>query len=261
MGDLQGCCDALRPAAGRDRLFALARPPGGAGRPGQPRPAFAGVLQPPAPAWATRHLPAGQPRPAPAGRGARRAPDAPQRHAARRAGLRPTAPPGSTGCAPAPSGAGASRLAVRARRRGAAWDAAQHAGTGRGGAGLLRGPGPAAFLPVMYGNEPAAGATPGRARPLARFVINVLTRIRFVERDGAGLQGPRKGLDAAPPGLVPWFDVPGRASGAPMAFGHWSTLGLINRPTCWRWTPAASGAARSRRARGRRPARRAAGAM
>jgi bis(5'-nucleosyl)-tetraphosphatase (symmetrical) len=37
--------------------------------------------------------------------------------------------------------------------------------------------------------------------------------------------------DTAPAGLLPWFEAPGRATaGTPMVFGHWSTLGLINRP-------------------------------
>ena len=31
--------------------------------------------------------------------------------------------------------------------------------------------------------------------------------------------------------MLPWFDVPGRKSaGAPIAFGHWSTLGIVQRP-------------------------------
>jgi len=39
------------------------------------------------------------------------------------------------------------------------------------------------------------------------------------------------GVDAAPPGCVPWFEVPGRASaGSPIVFGHWSALGLMRRP-------------------------------
>jgi bis(5'-nucleosyl)-tetraphosphatase (symmetrical) len=30
---------------------------------------------------------------------------------------------------------------------------------------------------------------------------------------------------------MPWFEVANRrTAGTPMAFGHWSTLGLINRP-------------------------------
>ena len=37
--------------------------------------------------------------------------------------------------------------------------------------------------------------------------------------------------EQAAPGLMPWFDVPGRATAsATIAFGHWSTLGHINRP-------------------------------
>ena len=41
----------------------------------------------------------------------------------------------------------------------------------------------------------------------------------------------KEGADAAPPGLLPWFEHPQRASrGTPIAFGHWSTLGLINQP-------------------------------
>ena len=31
---------------------------------------------------------------------------------------------------------------------------------------------------------------------------------------------------------MPWFAVPGRATAEqPIAFGHWSTLGLVNQPT------------------------------
>jgi bis(5'-nucleosyl)-tetraphosphatase (symmetrical) len=40
----------------------------------------------------------------------------------------------------------------------------------------------------------------------------------------------KEGAGAAPEGFMPWFDVPGRrTAGTPVAFGHWSTLGLINR--------------------------------
>jgi bis(5'-nucleosyl)-tetraphosphatase (symmetrical) len=35
----------------------------------------------------------------------------------------------------------------------------------------------------------------------------------------------------APPGYMPWFDVPGRASaGHPIVCGHWSALGLRLAP-------------------------------
>ena len=36
--------------------------------------------------------------------------------------------------------------------------------------------------------------------------------------------------EAAPSGFRPWFDVPGRrTAGVPVAFGHWSSLGLVDR--------------------------------
>jgi len=34
-----------------------------------------------------------------------------------------------------------------------------------------------------------------------------------------------------PAGFMPWFEVPGRLTETtPIVFGHWSTLGLIQRP-------------------------------
>ncbi len=87
------------------------------------------------------------------------------------------------------------------------------------------------FLTVMYGNEPArwSGALVGADRH--RFVVNTLTRLRFCQADGTLDFQVKEGADAAPPGLMPWFDVPGRLSaGQPIAFGHWSTLGALDRP-------------------------------
>ena len=40
----------------------------------------------------------------------------------------------------------------------------------------------------------------------------------------------KTGLGNLPPGYMPWFDVPGRASaGTPIVFGHWAALGLLPR--------------------------------
>jgi len=96
---------------------------------------------------------------------------------------------------------------------------------------MLRGPDLAGFLPRMYGNQPARWDDALVGADRWRFVINVLTRIRFVDaKDGTLDFKIKEGADAAPPGLVPWFEAPDRASkGTPVAFGHWSTLGLINR--------------------------------
>ncbi len=96
---------------------------------------------------------------------------------------------------------------------------------------LLRGPDLAAFLPQMYGNQPARWSDALQGAERWRHVINVLTRIRFVHAaDGTLDFKVKEGADAAPPGLVPWFDAPQRASAnSAIAFGHWSTLGLVNR--------------------------------
>ena len=88
------------------------------------------------------------------------------------------------------------------------------------------------FLRTMYGNQPDRW-DPGLAgHDRLRLVVNALTRIRFVEQATGRLDWSTKGgLDKAPAGCLPWFEMPGRGTeGVPVAFGHWSTLGLINRP-------------------------------
>jgi bis(5'-nucleosyl)-tetraphosphatase (symmetrical) len=95
---------------------------------------------------------------------------------------------------------------------------------------LLRSDALAEFLPSMYGDEPARWneSLAGPAR--WRFVINVLTRTRFVAADGTLDLVTKDGADGAPAGFMPWFDVPQRRTrGVPIACGHWATLGLINR--------------------------------
>lgn len=87
------------------------------------------------------------------------------------------------------------------------------------------------FLAVMYGNEPSRWNDALAGADRLRFVINVLTRIRFVRPDGTLELKVKEGARHAPEGLVPWFEAPGRRTeGVPIAFGHWSTLGLVNRP-------------------------------
>lgn len=113
-----------------------------------------------------------------------------------------------------------------------AWTPAQTLSLAAEVQALLRGPDLGAFLPLMYGNEPARWSDALQGPDRWRHVINVLTRIRFVSAtDGTLDFKVKEGAAATPPGLLPWFDVPGRASiGSPIAFGHWSTLGLINTP-------------------------------
>ena len=111
-----------------------------------------------------------------------------------------------------------------------AWDAARTLELAAEVQTLLRGPDLAQFLPQMYGNQPALWQDTLAGPDRWRHVINVLTRIRFCHPDGTLDFKAKQGPMGAPAGLVPWFEFPGRAStGTPIAFGHWSTLGLVNR--------------------------------
>ena len=90
---------------------------------------------------------------------------------------------------------------------------------------------PRDFLDAMFGNEPARWGDVGNEKERLRFTLNTLTRIRFVTADGRLEFTVKDGAEAAPEGFFPWFDAPGRrTAGVPIAFGHWSTLGLLDRP-------------------------------
>ena len=87
------------------------------------------------------------------------------------------------------------------------------------------------FLQQMYGNEPPqwGDALTGTAR--LRVIVNALTRLRFCTADGVMEFAAKEGAGAAPAGYLPWYDVPGRQTAdVTVAFGHWSTLGWLQRP-------------------------------
>ena len=87
------------------------------------------------------------------------------------------------------------------------------------------------FLQQMYGNEPDRWQGDLQGADRLRVIVNALTRLRFCTPDGRMEFATKEGgAAAAPPGFLPWFDVPGRrTAGEVLAFGHWSTLGWLNR--------------------------------
>lgn len=96
---------------------------------------------------------------------------------------------------------------------------------------VLCGPGRPDFLAQMFGNEPALWNPGLTGVPRWRFIVNTLTRMRFCDADGRIEFDTKEGADQAPEGYKPWFEHAHRATaGQPIAFGHWSTLGLMNRP-------------------------------
>ena len=96
---------------------------------------------------------------------------------------------------------------------------------------VLRGPGLADFLATMYGNEPAKWDESLQGADRLRVIVNALTRLRFCTPEGRMDLKASGGPAAAPPGCLPWFELPARrTAGVPIAFGHWSTLGYLQRP-------------------------------
>ena len=94
----------------------------------------------------------------------------------------------------------------------------------------LRSPGGVEFLELMYSNQPARWSEELMGYERLRFAVNVLTRIRFVSADGTLDLDAKESPGEVPAGLYAWFDAPRRLTqGTPIAFGHWSTLGLVNR--------------------------------
>ncbi len=111
------------------------------------------------------------------------------------------------------------------------WDLAQTLALAAELEAALRERSPREFLDAMFGNEPARWSDSLSDPERLRFTLNTLTRTRFVAADGTLEFETKDGAGAAPPGHFAWFDVPGRlTAGTPIAFGHWSSLGLIDRP-------------------------------
>jgi bis(5'-nucleosyl)-tetraphosphatase (symmetrical) len=111
------------------------------------------------------------------------------------------------------------------------WDLAQTLALAAEIEDALRGPGLVAFLAQMYGNQPARWSDELQGAERLRVIVNALTRLRFCTPEGEMDLNASGDPTQAPPGTLPWFDVPGRrTAGTPIAFGHWSTLGYLRRP-------------------------------
>jgi bis(5'-nucleosyl)-tetraphosphatase (symmetrical) len=86
------------------------------------------------------------------------------------------------------------------------------------------------FLQEMYGNEPTAWSDSLAGTARLRVIVNALTRLRFCTAQGQMEFASKEGAGGAPAGYMPWFEVPGRlTANTPIACGHWSTLGLVQR--------------------------------
>lgn len=112
------------------------------------------------------------------------------------------------------------------------WDALQTVELASEVERALRGKKYARFLAGMSGSEPSVWSPDLEGLDRLRFITNCLTRSRFCHADGR-LEFTQKGPPGSQPDhLVPWFDLPERATASVrIVGGHWSALGLLTRPT------------------------------
>lgn len=110
------------------------------------------------------------------------------------------------------------------------WDPLQTVKLAREVEAALRGRDSGKFLVSMYGQRPDTWSADLKGAERLRFITNSLTRIRYCHADGR-LDFRNKGAPAdAPAGLLPWFEMKKRATDSVrVVFGHWSTLGRLQR--------------------------------
>ena len=93
----------------------------------------------------------------------------------------------------------------------------------------LRGADWRARVADIFGSRPNAWSEALSGAERLRVITNVLTRMRYLAPD-ASLEFHHKGPHAPPP-YRPWFELPGRRTAQTnIVFGHWSALGLVQRP-------------------------------
>jgi bis(5'-nucleosyl)-tetraphosphatase (symmetrical) len=87
---------------------------------------------------------------------------------------------------------------------------------------------PGQFFDHMYGDKPDRWSEELTGAERIRFIVNCLTRLRVCTPEGR-MALKAKGPPPTGSTLLPWFEVPGRASrDTRIIFGHWSALGYVN---------------------------------
>ena len=96
---------------------------------------------------------------------------------------------------------------------------------------VLKGRNPESFLEHMYGDRPVNWDTKLSGEDRLRFITNVFTRMRLCDERGQLDLKHKASLASAPVGFLPWFDYENLGlADTRVVFGHWSTLGLVQKP-------------------------------
>ena len=86
----------------------------------------------------------------------------------------------------------------------------------------------AALFAGMYGDEPRRWSPTLTGEARLRFIVNCMTRLRYVDADGALLLELKGAPGRAPARAIPWFRHPDSVTRHErVVFGHWSTLGYV----------------------------------
>ena len=86
------------------------------------------------------------------------------------------------------------------------------------------------FIFNMYGNLPDKWDDELKGWERLRIICNIFTRMRYCENDGTLNFKSHGAPGTHPENTVSWFEVPNRkVMESKILFGHWSTLGIINK--------------------------------
>jgi len=90
---------------------------------------------------------------------------------------------------------------------------------------------PKGLFERMYGDEPSRWDDALAGAERLRFIVNCFTRLRYVDSGGRlALRAKGSPHKAQTKGLIPWFEAAdARWRGSRVIFGHWSTLGYLNK--------------------------------
>jgi bis(5'-nucleosyl)-tetraphosphatase (symmetrical) len=88
----------------------------------------------------------------------------------------------------------------------------------------LRAPDYEHYLAGMYGDQPDLWSDSLTGVVRLRVLTNILTRIRFCAPDGRLDLKSKEGLNTAPPGLRPWYELVNIKPNRLLLFGHWAAL-------------------------------------
>ena len=96
---------------------------------------------------------------------------------------------------------------------------------------VLKSPQRRLMFKKMFGNKPRRWSETLTGWKRTRFIINALTRMRYITARGKLDFNEVRPPGQHRPGRMPWFEYPQRQPiDATVVFGHWSSLGVVQKP-------------------------------